>query len=205
MILRILNPMIFLIALVSLVGCTPEAKNTQNPPEENQGSHTHDEHESGHADHPEGHHEAKAVTTPYPLANCPVTEATLGSMGEPVIERIDGREVQFCCSNCPEKFRSNRAEYSTKMDEAIISAQSADYPLDVCVVSGEALGGDHGEPIDIVVENRMFRVCCKSCISDIEFDSSDFVAVLDDAIVGKSASIPTKSHADSEAHEHEHD
>ena len=114
--LRILSPIIFLIAFVSLAGCRSEYENTKNPPEENQGSHTHDEHESGHGDHPEGHHEATAVTTPYPLANCPVTGATLGSMGDPVIERIDGREVQFCCSNCPEKFKSNPAKYSTKMD-----------------------------------------------------------------------------------------
>ena len=90
------------------------------------------------------------------------------------------------------------------MDDAIVAAQSADYPLDVCVVSGEVLGDDHGEPIDLVVENRMFRVCCKSCISDVELDPSEFAAILDDALAGRSASIPAKSHADHEVQAHEH-
>lgn len=184
MILRIVKPVFFSMVLAFLVGCTPDAGSAQGPSKDSESSHTHDEHEMSHSDHPNGHHEADAAHS-YPLVNCPVTGAILGSMGEPIIERIDGREVRFCRSSCPEKFKSNPEEYSAKMDEAIVAAQSADYPLDVCVVSGEELGGDHGEPIDIVVENRMFRVCCKNCIGDIEAEPSEFTAVLDDALAGR--------------------
>ncbi len=37
------------------------------------------------------------------------------------------------------------------------------YLLDVCVVSGEKLGS-MGEPVDIVVANRLVRFCCSGCI-----------------------------------------
>lgn len=146
------------------------------------------------------HEEAPMVEAKdsYPLTTCPITGAELGSMGDPIIETIEGREVRFCCAGCPDKFKANLEENFAKMDAAIVEAQSASYPVDFCLVSGDELGGDHGEIIDLVVDNRLFKVCCKSCISDLEAAPGDFAAMLDKALAGEDVPKPEGSHSDSE-------
>ena len=48
-------------------------------------------------------------------------------------------------------------------DAAIIAAQLPSYPLNVCPISGEELGG-MGDPINLVVEGKLVRVCCNGCV-----------------------------------------
>jgi len=55
------------------------------------------------------------------------------------------------------------------------------YPLDVCAVSGEALGGDHGEPYVFVSEGREIQLCCKSCLSDFNKEKTQILAKVDEA------------------------
>jgi hypothetical protein len=55
------------------------------------------------------------------------------------------------------------------------------YPLDVCAVSGEALGGDHGEPFVFAVEGREIQLCCKSCQKDFDKNKADILAKVDAA------------------------
>ena len=38
------------------------------------------------------------------------------------------------------------------------------YPLTTCVVSGEAFGGDMGEPLSFVHDGQEYTICCKGCI-----------------------------------------
>jgi acetolactate decarboxylase len=42
----------------------------------------------------------ESAPTPYPLDTCIVSEAPLGSMGEPAVMVHDGQEVRFCCAGC---------------------------------------------------------------------------------------------------------
>lgn len=55
------------------------------------------------------------------------------------------------------------------------------YPLDVCAVSGEALGGDHGEPFVFVSEGREIQLCCKSCQKDFDKNKAKILAKVDAA------------------------
>ncbi|MBI3736611.1 TRASH domain-containing protein, partial [Candidatus Sumerlaeota bacterium] len=104
--------------------------------------------------------EAKGETS-YPIDICVMSGEKLGSMGDPVIYKHEGREIRFCCPNCLDTFKANPAEGLKKLDEAIIKEQIKAYPLDTCVVSGDKM--DHGEPVNVVVQNRLVRICCDSC------------------------------------------
>ena len=55
------------------------------------------------------------------------------------------------------------------------------YPLDTCVVSGEKLGGDMGEPFVFTYEGREVKLCCKSCKKDFDKSTAKFVAKIDEA------------------------
>jgi len=55
------------------------------------------------------------------------------------------------------------------------------YPLDTCVVSGEKLGGDMGEPSVFTHEGREIKLCCKSCKKDFDKDPGKFLAKVDEA------------------------
>lgn len=117
----------------------------------------------------------------YPLENCPVTGGKLGMMGEPVNHQHQGRLVRFCCQGCVEKFASDSAKYGKEMDEAIVKKQLPLYPLQNCLVSGDKLGGEMGQPIDLVQDNQLVRLCCKGCVSKFNKDPGKYMALLDKA------------------------
>ncbi len=48
------------------------------------------------------------------------------------------------------------------------------YPLKICVVSTEELGG-MGKPVSKVYEGQEVKFCCKSCIKKFEKDPAGFV------------------------------
>jgi len=141
------------------------------------------QHAEQHADAPA---EAPAVGDPYPLAVCPVSGMALGSMGEAMVKVYDGREVRFCCDSCPAKFEADKDAYFKKIDTMIIESQLAYYPLDRCVVSGEALTMN-GEDIaiDFVYNNRLVRLCCKGCVKDFKAEPAKYMAKLDAAVIAQ--------------------
>jgi len=55
------------------------------------------------------------------------------------------------------------------------------YPLMTCVVSGEKLGGDMGEPYVFTYEGREVKLCCKSCRKDFDKDTAKYLALIDEA------------------------
>jgi YHS domain-containing protein len=48
---------------------------------------------------------------PYPRDTCIVTGNKLGSMGPPITQVYQGREIKFCCKPCTKKFAANPAKY----------------------------------------------------------------------------------------------
>jgi YHS domain-containing protein len=118
----------------------------------------------------------------YPLDTCIVSGEVLGADGDDVITReYDGREVRFCCKKCVKDFEQKQASYLQQLDQAIIQAQLPAYPLQTCIVSGEALGG-MGDPVNYVVGNRLVRFCCKGCKKDLDADPAKYLATLDAAV-----------------------
>ncbi len=55
------------------------------------------------------------------------------------------------------------------------------YPLPACVVSGEKLGGDMGEPHIFTYKGREIKLCCKSCLKDFNKEPAKFLAKVDEA------------------------
>lgn len=125
---------------------------------------------------------AATWSDPYPLDTCPISGQKLGSMGDPIVKKYDGREVRFCCGGCISKFEADRSASWEKVDEAIIKDQMRYYPMQTCVVSGEPLV-EGGEDIatNIVYGNRLVRLCCKMCEREFKADPKKFISKLDKA------------------------
>jgi len=121
----------------------------------------------------------------YPLQTCPISGEKLGGMGKPVDLVYRNRLVRLCCNGCKSKFLKDSGKFVAKLDAAVVAAQGPKYPLKTCVVSGEELGGDMGDPIDYVVGNRLVRLCCKGCKKKVTKDPVTYLAKLDASDSGK--------------------
>lgn len=55
------------------------------------------------------------------------------------------------------------------------------YALKTCVVSGDKLGGDMGEPVVLKYEGREVRFCCNDCVKDFKKDPKKYLKKLDEA------------------------
>lgn len=104
-----------------------------------------------------------AQQTPfYPLTTCVVMPDDELAAGESKDIVYNNRLVRFCCPGCVKKFKANPAKFWAMLDEAVIKAQKPTYKLATCPIGGEKLGA-MGEPVDIVINNRLVRLCCKGC------------------------------------------
>lgn len=121
----------------------------------------------------------------YVLNTCAVSGKDLGSMGDPIVKTYDGREVKFCCKMCVPRFEKDLDASFAKLDQKIIESQLPIYPMMTCVVSGEEFGGDMGDPIDLVYNNRLVRLCCKMCKSDFKKNPQAYIAKLDAAVIAE--------------------
>lgn len=119
----------------------------------------------------------------YPLDTCVISGEKLGSMGEPVDVVYKNRLVRFCCAGCIGQFKKDAAAHLGKLDEAVVKAQRAAYPLETCVVTGQQLGS-MGDPVDYVVGNRLVRFCCAGCESAFLKDPVAHLAKIDAARSG---------------------
>lgn len=122
------------------------------------------------------------LNTVYALGVCPMSGEKLGA--DAVTKVFEGRQVRFCCEKCVGAFEKDTAAGFAKVDELVVKQQSESYPLDTCVVSGEPLT-EMGEPVNVVVGNRLVKVCCKSCVRKVNADPSKAFAKLDAAIKDK--------------------
>ncbi len=76
---------------------------------------------------------------------------------------------------------------------AIIKQQLPSYPLDTCIVSDEELG-DMGDPINLVVDGKLVRLCCKGCIKPVKKDPAKYIAKVNKAVVkAQLASYPLET------------
>lgn len=67
-------------------------------------------------------------------------------------------------------------------DELVIADQLPSYPLKSCPISKEKLGS-MGKPIDLVVDGRLVRLCCKGCIKPVRKDPAAAIAQVDAAVI----------------------
>lgn len=68
--------------------------------------------------------------------------------------------------------------YFVALDRAVIDAQRPSYGMPrKCPVQGDILDSD--TPIDLVVANRMIRVCCADCARTVRAHPSQYLALVD--------------------------
>jgi hypothetical protein len=70
---------------------------------------------------------------------------------------------------------------------------ATEYPLDVCVVSGEKLGS-MGKPVVLERNGREVRLCCSTCVGDFKKDPEKYMKKLDEAEKKKPAEKKTDEH-----------
>jgi len=110
----------------------------------------------------------------YPMKTCAVSGEALEADAVNYVH--EGRLVRFCCNGCVKEFQKDPKTTLAKVDRAIIARQAPQYPLDTCIVKGEALGE---MPIEVVVANRLVRVCCKQCVRRVTTAPDRVLASLD--------------------------
>ncbi len=129
----------------------------------------------------------EAQKASYPLTTCVVS-------GEPLdadaVDFVVGNTLlRTCCKNCVRKVQSKPENYLAKLDEAIVAAQAKEYPLTTCAVSGEAL---EGKSIDVIVGNRLVRLCCKGCKKGVSKDPAAVLAAVEAGWSAKSKGAEKK-------------
>lgn len=114
----------------------------------------------------------------YPLTTDVVTGEPLGE--KPVVETIAGREVRFANAANAEKFKAGGEEMQKKMDEQVVAALKDKYPVKVCIVSDEELGG-MGDPIMFVNRptNQLVEFCCSGCVKKFKKDPAKYLPKLE--------------------------
>lgn len=135
--------------------------------------------------------EHKRTGEPYPFDTCPVTGKKLGSMGDPVIELIDGREIRFCCAPCIGTFEGAKDAYFEKLDARIVKDQSPLYPLSTSVVTGKDLPR---RPVEWVYGNRLIRLGAAGEKKEFMKDPKRYLGALDKAaIAAQGPTYPLKN------------
>ena len=117
----------------------------------------------------------------YPLSTCPISGEKLDDKAFNLV--VDGRLVRTCCEDCAKKVTADPSKAFAMIDEGVIKAQKASYPLETCPVSGEPLKSDDGEPVDVVVGTRLVRVCCKNCIKKVKAQPAKYLPKVDAALI----------------------
>lgn len=115
----------------------------------------------------------------YPTTQCLVSGERLGSAGDVVEVVWHNRLVRFCCDACVNEFRKDPAPVIARLDEIVKSTQREGYPLNACLIAGEELGT--ADATEIVVANRLVRLCCKGCVGEFLKNPGAHVAKLDEA------------------------
>lgn len=140
----------------------------------------------------------------YPLDVCAVTGKSLGASPVVVVlsdmpkDEWNGREVRFCCGGCKATFDSDPAAGNRKLDEMIVTDQLKVYPAGNCIVMEDEVmtdpkGPDATKDKNVVIGNRLYRLCCKSCVRRMKRSPDEYRKVLDDRVIkAQSADYPLK-------------
>ncbi|MEZ6015130.1 MAG: hypothetical protein R3F49_08460 [Planctomycetota bacterium] len=126
---------------------------------------------------------------PYMLATCAASWRPLDVKGTRTTMVVEGQELKFCCGGCGDVVAKDPAKWVEKVNAAHADQQRPIYPMKTCVISGEALFDADGKDTatEVVVQNRLFRVCCPSCAKAVKADPGKYAALLDAEVLKSQA------------------
>lgn len=114
----------------------------------------------------------------YPLAACPVSGEPLG---DDAVDHVhQGRLVRLCCAQCVDGFNAEPTKLMATLNAAAVEAQRKTYPTSKCVVCGETLGM-HGPMTDVLIGDRLVRLCGSQCLEAVRADPAGQLQALDEA------------------------
>lgn len=128
---------------------------------------------------------------PYLLTTCAASGRPIDVKGTPTTKVVDGRELKFCCSGCADVVAKDPKKWLDKVNEAQVAAQAPIYPMETCCVSGEPLMEKNADGemeyigTDVIVKNRLFRVCCKMCAKKVTAEPDAFALKLNEAVMAE--------------------
>jgi hypothetical protein len=112
----------------------------------------------------------------YPCDRSVVSGKTLGP--HPIEFVWCNRLVRVTDTGEQARFRADPERFVRLLDSEVILAQTPGYGMPKrCPVQGDILDSD--EPIDIVVANRMVRVCCTRCVRSVRARPYQYLAMVD--------------------------
>lgn len=88
------------------------------------------------------------------------------------------RVYKLCCKKCVRKFESDPAKWAAEYEKAVVAKQKPGYKATACPISGKPLGEG---AVDVVVNGRLVRACCKGCVGPIKADPKAAFAKVDAA------------------------
>ncbi|VAX42272.1 hypothetical protein MNBD_PLANCTO03-1434 [hydrothermal vent metagenome] len=118
----------------------------------------------------------------YPLTDCIISGDPLLEESKDIATEIihDNRLIRLCSETCEETFRKDPHHHMTALDRQIADAQRADYPFTDCIITTMEFGM-MGDPVEIVFENRLVRLCCEGCIIIFHANPQEYMAKIDAA------------------------
>jgi len=119
----------------------------------------------------------------YTLPTDPVTGERLGEKGAPVCVDHEGRSLCFASDENAKKFKASPEKYLMEVDAKMVEQQLPLYPTKKCVVTGDELGGEMGDPINVVYKNRLVRLCCDDCLPMLKESPGKYIALLDQEVI----------------------
>lgn len=128
---------------------------------------------------------------------CPVTNAKLGSMGDPVAVDVEGRKVWLCCAACEPKLKAQPAKYLAKLSHSAAGSERTPTVEEqkVCPVTGAKLGS-MGDPILVEVEGKKVWTCCAACPPKLKAEPAKYLARLRPAPQDEVLSVPESAVVD---------
>jgi YHS domain-containing protein len=107
-----------------------------------------------------------------------IVSGTKFSESEKLIKHdYNGREILLLSDDEVETFKKDPKPYIARLDSAIMAAQLDSYPTDLCIVSGEKLGG-MGKPVNYIYNNQLVRFCCEHCIDRFKKEPDKYMSLL---------------------------
>lgn len=130
-------------------------------------------------------------------ATCPVMDASLGSMGQPVKVMVGDKAIFLCCKGCVKKIQADPARYlaavygdseqgavpagGTEVRPGIFRVSDVDAPFIAaqgkCPVMDEPLDA-MGGPYKVNADGKAIYICCPGCAKKIAAEPQKYLTIL---------------------------
>ncbi len=120
----------------------------------------------------------------YPIHKCLVSGEKFTKEEPGISFVIDGTMLKTCCEDCAVKVKAEPRKHIERVHAAIKETQRASYPTDKCIISDEGLGS-MGDPLELVYEGRLVRLCCKGCVKSFKKNPAEHLAKINEAMIAK--------------------